>query len=108
MKKLTLKENKTSESWEKTKKKEIIMNLCALFDVRESVLDAFESEIFLMKNEVTGVSRLFTPKQMLERLSIALAQVKADNISENLLNKVRQIIYFLYLPTEITKKYIKV
>ena len=33
---------------------------------------------------------------MLQRLPIALAQVKADNISENLLNKIRQIIYFLY------------
>ena len=41
---------------------------------------------------------------MLQRLSIALAQVKTGNISENLLNKIRQIIYFLYQEKEITKK----
>ena len=33
---------------------------------------------------------------MLQRSSIALAQVKAENNSENLLNKVRQIVYSLY------------
>ena len=33
---------------------------------------------------------------MLQRLPIALAQVKAGNTSENLLNKIRKIIYFLY------------
>ena len=41
---------------------------------------------------------------MLQRLSIALAQVKAGNRSENLLNQVRQIIYSLYQTKEITKK----
>ena len=35
---------------------------------------------------------------------IALAQIKADNIFENLLNEIRQIIYSLYLAKEITKK----
>ena len=33
---------------------------------------------------------------MLQRLQIALAQVKAGNTSENLLNEIRQIIYSLY------------
>ena len=33
---------------------------------------------------------------MLQRLPIALAQVKAANTSENLLNEIRQIIYSLY------------
>ena len=33
---------------------------------------------------------------MLQRLPIALAQVKADSTSENLLNEIRKIIYFLY------------
>ena len=41
---------------------------------------------------------------MLQRLPIALAQVKAGNNSENLLNKVRQIIYSLHQAKEITKK----
>ena len=40
---------------------------------------------------------------MLQRLPIALAQVKAGNNSENVLNKIRQIVYF-YQAKEITKK----
>ena len=46
--------------------------------------------------------KILTPKQVLQRLPIALAQVKAGNISENLLNKIRQIIYSLYWVKEIT------
>ena len=41
---------------------------------------------------------------MLQRLPIALAQVKAGNVSENLLNEIRQIIYSLYQAKEIAKK----
>ena len=41
----------------------------------------------------TGL-KILTPKQMLQRLPIALAQVKADNNSESLLNEIRQIVYF--------------
>ena len=41
---------------------------------------------------------------MLQRLPIALAQVKAGNASENLLNEIRQIIYSLYRVKEIIKK----
>ena len=44
------------------------------------------------------------PKQMLQRLPIALAQVKAGNNSESLLNEIRQIVYSLYQPKQITKK----
>ena len=51
----------------------------------------------------TGLKTL-TPKQMLQRLSIAVAQVKAGNSSENLLNEIRQIVYSLYQSKQITKK----
>ena len=51
----------------------------------------------------TGL-KILTSKQMLQRLPIALAQVKAGNNLENLLNEIRQIIYSLYQPKEITKK----
>ena len=40
--------------------------------------------------------KILTPKQMLQRLPIALALVKTSNTSENLLNEIRQIIYSLY------------
>ena len=41
---------------------------------------------------------------MLQRLPIALAQVKAGNNSESLLNEIRQIVYSLYQSKQITKK----
>ena len=40
--------------------------------------------------------KILTPKQMLQRLPIALAQTKAGNNSESLLNEIRQIVYSLY------------
>ena len=51
----------------------------------------------------TGL-KILTSKQMLQILPIALAQVKAGNNSENLLNEIRQIVYSLYQSKEITKK----
>ena len=50
----------------------------------------------------TGL-KILTPKQMLQRLPIALAQVKAGNNSESLLNEISKIIYSLYQSKEITK-----
>ena len=40
---------------------------------------------------------------MLQRLPLALAQVKAGNTSEKLLKEIRQIIYYLHRQKEITK-----
>ena len=47
---------------------------------------------------------MLTPKQIFQTLLIALALVKAGNTFENLLNKIRQMIYSLYLAKEINKK----
>ena len=55
------------------------------------------------EQEGTGL-KILTPKQMLQRLPIALAQVKAGNNSESLLNEIRQIVYSLYQSKQITKK----
>ena len=51
--------------------------------------------------------KILTPKQMLQRLLIALAQVKAGNTSKNLLNEIREIIYSLYRARKLLKMYIK-
>ena len=59
------------------------------------------------RNETKGKGLIIlTPKQMLQRLPIALAQVKAGtgNNSESLLNEIRQIVYSLYQSKQITKK----
>ena len=47
--------------------------------------------------------KILTSKQVLQRLPIALAKVKAANTSENLLNEIRETIYFLYRANEIGK-----
>ena len=46
------------------------------------------------KVHVEGL-KILTAKQMLQRLTLAFAQVKADNTSENLLNEIFQIMYSL-------------
>ena len=40
--------------------------------------------------------KILTPKQMLRRLPLALAQVKAGNTSKKLLNEIKKITYLLY------------
>ena len=57
----------------------------------------------LAKQKRTGL-KILTPNQMLKRLPIALAQIKADKNSESLLNEIRQIVYSLNRSKEITKK----
>ena len=57
------------------------------------------------QNETKGKGlKILTPKQMLQRLPIALAQVKAGNNSESLLNEVRQFVYSLYYQSKQTTK----
>ena len=70
------------------------------------VLNGFKSKIFLTESTGTDLFntdnsklKILTPKQMLQRLPIALAQVKAGNN----LNEIKQIIYSLYQSKEITK-----
>ena len=109
---MDFRKNTQPRSEEKKQEKEIVLqNLYNLFEGREKTLDAFESKIFLTKSKGAGIldldhSRLkvLTPKQMLQRLRIALAQVKAGNNSVSLLNEIRQIVYSLYQSKQITKK----
>ena len=48
--------------------------------------------------------KILTHKQMLQRLTIALAQAKAGSTYENILNEICQVIYSVYQEKEITKK----
>ena len=62
-----------------------------------------EAKKMAKEQEGTGL-KILTPNQMLKRLPIALAQVKAGNNSESYLNEIKQIVYSLYRSKEITKK----
>ena len=97
---------------------DVLDSVSSLVKGREVVLKAFQKGIFHKlkesqkgkgANEMSRVNaserlKISTPNQMLKRLSIALAQVKAGNNSESLLNEIRQIVYSLYRSKEITKK----
>ena len=96
-----------------TKQKEVINNITRFCLSREEVVNFFRDYVEMLsdanynakQNETKGKGlKILTPKQMLQRLPIALAQVKAGNNSENLLNEIRQIIHSLYQSKEITKK----
>ena len=72
--------------------------------VENQLLMHSEIEYFHKRKKNGKGLKILTPKQMLQRLPIALAQVKAGNTSENLLNAIKEIMYFLYREKEITKK----
>ena len=90
----------------KTLEQEKIINNIEIFCVsRQEVINFFRDYTEMLsdvnyhakQNETKGTGlKILTPKQMLQRLTIALAQVKARNNSENLLNEIKQIIYSLY------------
>ena len=106
-----IKTTKPRNNEKKQEKKIVTKNLRNFLNAREMVLNGFKSKIFLTKSIGTGILntdnsklKILTPKQMFQRLPIALAQVKAGNNSEKLLNEIRQILYSLYQAKEITKK----
>ena len=91
----------------------VIKNVKNLYNSRQKIIDLLNDNakirseaIYKSKqNETKGKGlKILTPKQMLQRLPIALAQVKAGNNSESLLNEIRQILYSLYESKQITKK----
>ena len=51
--------------------------------------------------------KILTPNQMLSRLPISLAQLKAGNNSEKLKNEIRQLLYSLYISKKLTKQLYK-
>ena len=88
-----------------------LANINILYNARNNakkVIEDYGSMILETKKlareqEGTGL-KILTPNQMLKRLPIALAQIKAGNNPESLLNEIRQIVYSLYQSKEITKK----
>ena len=57
----------------------------------------------LKQQEGKGL-KILTPNQMLSRLPITLAQLKAGNNSEKLKNEIRQLLYSLYRSKNMTNK----
>ena len=93
--------------------RETLNNINNLYNARDSnimqckFIEDFGSMILEAKRTVRQEGeglKILTLNQMLKRLPIAFAQIKAGNNSESLLNEIRQIVYSLYRSKEITKK----
>ena len=84
-------------------------NIENFYNAKKAAIDFFDeytsraSEVRRPAKRGAGL-KILTPKQMLQRLPIALAQITAGNNSESLLNEIRQIVYSLYQLKEITRK----
>ena len=108
---ISIEEQNQEMNKKKQEKEDVIKNLRNFYNGRKKVINAFNDKIFPIKTKGTGYLeskpscfKILTPNQMLKRLTIALAQIKAGTNSESLLNEIRQIAYSLYRSKEITKK----
>ena len=59
------------------------------------------------ENQLRLGLKFLTPNQMVSRLPITLAQLKAVKSSEKLKNEIRQLLYSLYRSKKITKQLYK-
>ena len=67
-----------------------------LYKARNEAFKLYDDYSLIKTKATKGTGlKILTPKQMLQRLPIALAPVKGGNNSENLLNEIRQIFYSL-------------
>ena len=111
--------NKTND----TEKNNKLVNLInsGLKDLKEEIKKMSKAEIEIEKpDEIVNIVekilkfneqnqqgqglKILTPNQMLSRLPIALAQLKAGNNSEKLKNEIRQLLYSLYFSKNMTKQ----
>ena len=81
--------------------KNAFCNIEMLYKARNKAIKFYDDYSLMMSEAKTKATKgtglkILTPKQMLQRLPIALAQVKAGNNSESLLNEIREIVYSLF------------
>ena len=71
----------------------------------EKIIDIVGRILELNRENQLGLGlKILTPNQMLSRLPISLAQLKAGNNSEKLKNEIRQLLYSLYRSKKLTKQ----
>ena len=102
-----MKKTKPRDPELKKLKRDVLNSTYGLLNGREMVYKAFKSGIFqnLKESQEGEGLQILTPNQILKRLPIALAEIKAGNNSESLLNEIRQIVYSLIDQKKLLKKY---
>ena len=74
----------------------------------EKIIEIVERILELNSKKQLGLGlKILIPDQMLSRLPITLAQLKAGNYSEKLKNEIRQLLYSLYRSNKLTKQLYK-
>ena len=69
------------------------------------VIDVVEKILEFNKQNQSGQGlKTLTPDQMLSRLPVTLAELKAGNNSQKLKNEIRQLLYFLYRSKKLAKQ----
>ena len=109
---------------DKTKNKPLVKIKSGLTDLKNEIKKVSEDEIKIEKphkivdivekilkfNELNQQGhglKILTPSQMLTRLPISAAQLKAGNNFEELKNEIRQLLYSLYRSKKLTKEIYK-
>ena len=78
------------------------------FEENEKIIDIVERILYFNQLNQPGQGlKILAPSQMLSRLPISLAQLKAGNNSEKLKNEIRQLLYSLYRSKKLTKQLYK-
>ena len=73
----------------------------------DKILEIVEKILEFNEHQSGRGLKILTPNQMLSRLPISLAQLKAGNDSENLKNEISQLLYSLYRSKKLTKQLYK-
>ena len=76
-----------------------------MIEGNEKIINIVERILYFnqLEQQVLGL-KILTSNQMLSRLLITLAQLKAGNNSEKLQNAIRQLLYSLYGSKKLTKQ----
>ena len=102
---------KWNQNHRSKEQKKTLYNIEMLYKAKTKAIKFYDGYSLIISEATAKVKatkgrglKILTPKQMLQRLPIVYAQVKAGNNSESLLNEIRQIVYSLYQSQQITKK----
>ena len=95
-----------------TKLKNIFKNMpkdeVSKVEENEKIIEIVERILELNSKKQLGLGlKILIPDQMLSRLPITFAQLKAENNSEKLKNEIRQLLYSLYRSKKLTKQLYK-
>ena len=84
-------------------------NKTFMIEENEKIINIVDRILYFDQLDQSGQGlKILTPNQILSRLPISLAQLKAGNNSEKLKNEIRQLFYSLYRSKKLTKNVYKI